>query len=224
MMTSLLSWFAGQPQNRRAYPRRREPYRVWYASSGKWLPAAGIDLSASGLGVLSPAEFHGSEVDFRITLQERTLVVRARTVWSLPGTFQGKRAWRYGMRIVGIAADDWDAIVRYCSGGKVADENVAQKELALVRMQPDDVARLIPEKLQRRLLQMLVERRRLAPIDEKPPLVQYSYGGVIKRGDALMHRLSIHSRAENAGTGEMESYDTVFLFDDAGQQALIEGE
>ena len=223
MMTSLLSWFAGQPQ-KRTYPRRREAYRVWYAAAGKWLPAAGIDISASGLGVLSPAELPAPEVDFRIVLQEKNIVVRAQTVWTQPEMYQGKRAWRYGMRIVGIAADDWDAIVRYCSGGKVVEENVAQKELELVRMQPDDVARLIPEKLQRRLLQMLAERRRLAPLDERPPLVQYSYGGVVKRDKVMMHRLQIHSRVENAGSGEMESYNTVFLFDDGGQHVAIEGE
>jgi hypothetical protein len=224
MMTSLLSWFAGQPQNRRAYPRRREGYRLWFAASGKWMPAAGIDISASGLGVLSPSELRVEEIDFRAMLQDKAIVVRAKKIWSQPGLYQGKPAWRYGLRITGIAADDWDAIVRYCNGGQVTEANVAQKQLELVRMQPDDVARLIPEKLQRRLLQMLVERRRLAPIGEKPPLVHYSYGGVIKRGDTLLHRLSIYSRVENAGSGEMESYDTVFLFDDNGQQALIEGE
>lgn len=223
MMTSLLSWFAGQPQNRRQYPRRREGFRAWYADSGKWLPAAGIDISASGLGVLVPAELAKEENDFRVVLQETAIIVRAKKVWTQPGTFQGKPAWRYGLRITGVAADDWDAIVRYCTGEKISQENVAQKELELVRMQPDDVARLIPQKLQRLLLQMLVERRRLAPLDERPPLVQYSYGGAVRRGDSMLHRMQIHSRVENVASGEMESYNTVFLFDDAGTRVSIEG-
>jgi len=222
MMTSLLSWFAGQPQNRRQYPRRREGFRAWYAVSGKWLPAAGIDISASGLGLLVPAELAKEENDFRVVLQDTALIVRAKRIWTQPGTFQGKPAWRYGLRITGVAADDWDAIVRYCNGGDVVEENVAQKQLELVKMQPDDVARLIPQKLQSRLLQMLVERRRLAPIDERPPLVHYSYGGAVRRGEQMLHRLSIHSRVENAGSGEMESHDTIFLFDDAGTNVSIE--
>jgi hypothetical protein len=222
MIADLLTWFAGHPQNRRAYPRRRESFRCWYAEAGKWTPIAGIDISASGLGLLTPSEFPKEELDFRAVLSEKPILVRAKRVWSQPGTFQGKVAWRYGMRITGIAADDWDAIVRYCNGEEVNVENVAQKELELARLQPDDVARLIPQRLQQQLLEMLVERRRLAPLGERPPLVYYAYGGLVRRNGKMLHRLAINSRIENAATGEMEEFRTIFLFDEDGANISME--
>jgi len=45
-----------------------------------------------------------------------------------------------------------------------------------------------PGRLQTRLLQLLVERRRLAPLDERvTPLVQYFYSGIVRHNDKLMH-------------------------------------
>jgi hypothetical protein len=129
---------------------------------------------------------------------------------------QGKPVWRYGVQYTGISADDWDALVRFCSNEAVTVENKAQKELELVRMQADDVARLIPQRLQQRLLSMLVDARRLAPLEaDKIPLVQYFYGGAMKHAGKQMHRLSIHSRVVEAD-GETRTYDTRFLFDDSG--------
>jgi hypothetical protein len=90
-------------------------------------------------------------------------------------------------------------------------------------MQADDVARLIPQRLQQRLLAMLVQARRLAPVEkDKTPLVQYFYGGTIKRNGRSMHRLSIHSRINDELTGEAVSYDTRFLFDDTGTDIDME--
>jgi hypothetical protein len=76
---------------------------------------------------------------------------------------------------------------------------------------------LIPQRLQDRLLTMLVEAQRLAPLEnDKIPLVQYFYGGAVKRGTRQLHRLSIHSRVVEDSSGETRSYDTRFLFDENG--------
>jgi len=67
-------------------------------------------------------------------------------------------------------------------------------------MTPDDTARLLPGELQTRLLQLLVERRRLAPLDERvTPLVQYFYSGIVRHNDKLMHRLVIQSKSRRYG-------------------------
>jgi hypothetical protein len=180
-----------------------------------------MDISGSGLGLVSPNPLQ-PETNVRIMLENKPVVIRAKRVWEKPGTLQGKPAWRYGMTFTGISADDWDAIVRFCNNDAVDVENKAQQELQLVRMQADDVARLIPKQLQDTLLTMLVQRRRLAPIDEKTPLVQYSYGGVVKRGNTAFHRLSIHSRVRDEATGTVQSYDTRFLFDDRGKNVTVD--
>jgi hypothetical protein len=221
MLTELITLFTGVHQNRRKYPRRPGPFPAWVAIGTAWAPVICVDLSGGGLGVAAPATLP-EELNLRIRLENRDVLVRAKRVWQRPGTSNGKAMMRYGLTFTGISADDWDAVVRYCSGGDVTVENKAQKELELVRLQADDVARLIPMKLQDTMLSMLVTRGRLAPIDEKTPLVQYSYGGVTKRNGLSLHRLTIHSRIHDDVTGEAHTYDTHFFFDDDGTHVTID--
>lgn len=199
---------------RRRYVRRKDTYKLWCALGSKWVSAFGVDISASGLGIVVPAEMADGEAEFRTTLDDRPFVLRAKRIWSQPGTFRGQVVHRCGLKITGIAADDWDALVRYCKGEPVIQSNKAQNELRTVRLQPDDVARLIPLRLQNRLLAMLVERKRLAPLDQKIPLVQYSYAGRIEREGAQLHRLLIHSRIFDEALLESRTFDTQFLFSD----------
>jgi PilZ domain len=221
MLNDLITFFTGSPQNRRKYPRRQGPLKAWATVGTNWVGIVCMDISGSGLGVVSPSQI-GAEANYRIQVETRAIVVRAKRIWEKPGTLQGKPAWRYGLTFTGISADDWDAVVRYCQNETVAVDNKAQKELELVRLKADDVARLIPKKLQDTLLSMLVERRRLAPIDDKTPLVHYSYGGVLKRGNLALHRLSIHSRVRDPATGEIRAFDTRFLFDDQGGNVQLD--
>jgi hypothetical protein len=219
MLGDLLTWFSGRPENRRRYPRRAGGFRVWFATATGWTALVGVDISASGMGLVAPAKFEKDEVNFRVQVEERAITLRAKQVWCVPGTLQGRQVWRYGVQYTGIAADDWDALVRFCSNQSVAQENKAQKELELVRMQADDVARLIPQRLQDRLLVMLVQNRKLAPLEkDKIPLVQFFYGGTVKRNNKTMHRLSIHSRVNDEVTGQQVSFDTRFVFDDSGTE------
>lgn len=208
---------------RRRYARRKETYKLWCALGSKWVSAFGMDISASGLGIVLPAQIAAGEAEFRTALDERPFVLRAKTVWSQPGTYRGQVVHRCGLKITGIAADDWDALVRYCKGEHVAENNKAQSELQMVRLQPDDIARIVPLRLQNRLLTMLVERKRLAPLDQKIPLVQYSYGGRVEREGARLHRLLIHSRIFDEALLESRAFDTQFLFsDDASIIAIDE--
>lgn len=222
MLSDLLTWFSGRAENRRRYPRRAGGFRAWFAAAPGWVALIPVDLSASGIGVVSPAKFEKDEINLRVQIEERAVMLRAKHVWCLPGTLQGKPVWRYGMQFTGIGADDWDALVRFCNNESVNVENKAQKELELVRMQADDVARLLPQRLQERLLNMLVQMHRLAPLEkDKIPLVQYFYGGTVKRANKALHRLSIHSRLNDPATGEQMEYDTRFLFDDSGSNVEV---
>jgi hypothetical protein len=221
MLNDLITFFTGAPQNRRKYARRAGPFPAWVAVGSQWTNCACLDISGSGLGVISPTALP-EEANFRVQLDGRNIVIRAKRVWQQPGTAQGKPAWRYGLFFTGISADDWDAVIRFSNNDQVVMENKAQKELELVRLRADDVARLIPKKLQDTMLQMLVQKGRLAPIDEKTPLVQYAYGGVIKRNGRALHRLSIHSRVRDTATNEVKGFDTRFLFDDQGNNVQMD--
>jgi hypothetical protein len=153
-------------------------------------------------------------------LDDRALKVRVRAVWHDNVQHQGRKVYRYGMRFVGIPADDWDAIIRYTTDRPVTESNKAQDELTAVRMTPDDTARLLPKDLQTRLLTMLVERRRLAALDPKvTPLVQYFYSGIVRHNDKLVHRLVIQSKLVGADRDEL--FETRFVFDEDGKNVQI---
>jgi hypothetical protein len=221
MLPELLAWFTGKEQNRRKFPRKRKPYRAAYSLDGKSTRAAiGLDISGGGLCILTQEPVRREEFEVRVELEERSLRVRAKIVWHDNVQHQGRKVWRYGMRFVGIPADDWDAIIRYTTDRPVAESNKAQEELSSVRMTPDDTARLLPRELQTRLLQMLVERGRLAPLtDRVTPLVQYFYSGIVRHDDRLVHRLVIQSKV--VGSEKDELFETRFVFDESGKNVQI---
>jgi hypothetical protein len=221
MLPELLAWFTGKEQNRRKFPRKRKPYRAAYSLDGKSTRAAiGLDISGGGLCILTQEPVRREEFEVRVELETRSVRVRAKIVWHDNVQHQGRKVWRYGMRFVGIPADDWDAIMRYTTDRPVAESNKAQEELSSVRMTPDDTARLLPRELQTRLLQMLVERGRLAPLtDRVTPLVQYFYSGIVRHDDRLVHRLVIQSKV--VGPEKDELFETRFVFDESGKNVQI---
>ncbi|MBV8155581.1 MAG: PilZ domain-containing protein [Candidatus Eremiobacteraeota bacterium] len=222
MLDELLGWFTGKEPNRRKYPRKRKPYRATVSVDGgvSQRPAIGLDISGGGLCLLTQEPTGLEEFEVRATIETRSLRMRAKSVWQDTVTHQGKSVWRYGMRFTGISADDWDSIIRYTTDRAVAEANKAQEELVSVRMTPDDASRLLPIQLQRVLLAMLVERRRLAPLqDNVTPLVQYFYSGVVRFNNALVHRLTIQSKV--VGPEGAEMYETRFVFDDQGGNIQI---
>jgi hypothetical protein len=221
MLNDLITLFTGSSRNRRKYPRRSGPFPAWVAVGSQWVSCACLDISGSGMGVVTPSALP-DEANFRVQLEGRNIVIRAKRVWQQPGTAQGKPAWRYGMNFTGISADDWDAVIRFCNNESVAVENKAQKELEEVRLKADDVARLIPKKLQDAMLLQLVQRGRLAPLDDKTPLVQYTHGGTVKRGGRSLHRLTIQSRTHDDVTGEVKTFETRFVFDEEGSTVHID--
>jgi PilZ domain len=222
MLDELLGWFTGKEPNRRKYPRKRKPYRATVSIDGgvSQKPAIGLDISGGGLCLLTQEPTGREEFEVRATIDTRLLRMRAKSVWQDTVTHQGKSVWRYGLRFTGISADDWDSIVRYTTDKPVQEENKAQEELVSVRMTPDDANRLLPVQLQKRLLQMLVERRRLAPLQENvTPLVQYFYSGVVRHQDILVHRITIQSKVVGPEGNEM--YESRFVFDDQGGNIQI---
>jgi hypothetical protein len=213
--------FGNKNKDKRRHTRREKAFSADWTSAPEKPPVAviGIDVSASGVGILSRDEIAFDEFILRIKLDQRVIPTRVKKARSLPGTLQGARAFRYGVEFVSIGADDWDAVVRWSKGGEAAESgNKAQADLEMVRMSADDADRLMPVALQTRLLSGLVRRGRLAALQPNAqPLVQYFYGGTVRRGAAMMHRLAIVSRlAKNDGSGP-EEFRTMFYFDENGE-------
>jgi hypothetical protein len=221
MLPELLAWFTGKEVNRRKFPRKRKPYRATYSLDGKsQRPAIGLDISGGGCCILTQEKVAKREFEMRVTLEQRAVRARVVQMWEDNVTHQGKTVWRYGLRYTGIQADDWDAVIRYTTGRPVQESNKAQEELVSVRMTTDETARLLPLALQNKLLQLLVDRRRLGPLDPKVhPLVQYFYSGLVRHEGKPMHRLTIQSKI--VGNDGDEMYETRFVFDENGENVTI---
>ncbi|MGH7660703.1 MAG: PilZ domain-containing protein [Vulcanimicrobiaceae bacterium] len=219
-LPELLAWFTGKDANRRKFPRKKKGYRATYTLDGQTQhPAIGLDISGGGMCFLTQEEAAKDEFEVRATLDQRAVRMRVRVVWRDTVTHQGKGVTRYGVRYSGIPADDWDAVMRYSTGKPVADANKTQDELVAVKMTNDDAARLIPLALQKRMYEMLVQRHRLAPVDDKPPLVQFFYSGLVRYENKPMHRLTIQSKVVRDDGTDM--YETRFLFDENGENVLM---
>ncbi len=222
MMGELLAWFTGKDANRRKYPRKRKPYRTTVSLDADLSQKPAIGLGVSG-GLLRAHP--GAD------RQERVRGVRHRRDpgradpcegrLARYGQPSGKSVGRDGMKFTGISADDWDAVIRYTTDKPVAeDTNKAQEELVTVRLTPDDASRLLPQHLQTVLLKLLVERRRLAPLqDSVTPLVQYFYSGLIRHDGKPMHRLTIQTKVVRSEGSEL--FETRFIFDDKGDSIQI---
>jgi hypothetical protein len=212
--------FGNKNKDKRRYSRREKAFSADWTPGGGVAPVTviGIDVSASGLGILARDEIKPDEFVMRIKLDDRVIPVRVKKARTLPGMLQGQKAFRYGLELVSISADDWDAVVRWSKGGSANDiGNKAKQDLEMVRMSADDADRLMPIELQTRLLNGLTRRGRLAPLSPSAqPLVQYFYGGTLRRNNMIMHRLAIVSRVADAEGGDPAEFRTMFYFDENG--------
>ncbi len=213
--------FGNRNKDKRRHLRREKAF------SADWTPAPdvpplgviGLDVSASGVGILSRDEIAPEEFILRMKLDDRVIPTRVKKARSLPGTLQGAKAFRYGLEFASISADDWDAVVRWTKGGSANETgNKVTSDLEMVRLSADDADRLMPVALQNRLLGGLVRRGRLAPlVPNQQALVQYFYGGTVRRNGMMMHRLAIVSRIKDANNEETAEFRTMFYFDETGQ-------
>jgi len=213
--------FGNKNKDKRRHQRREKAFSADWTPAPEVPPIAviGLDVSASGAGILSRDEISKEEFILRLKLDERVIPTRVKIARRLPGTLQGAKAFRYGVEFVSISADDWDAVVRWSKGGAAAETgNKVKSDLEMVRMSADDADRLMPVALQNRLLNGLARRGRLAQLTpNQQPLVQYFYGGTVKRNGMLMHRLAIVSRIADVNDGPPAEFRTLFYFDENGE-------
>jgi hypothetical protein len=228
MITGLLGWFARKETNNRVYPRKKKFYKASYildeeeGEERTERSAIGIDVSAGGISFLAREQIEQPEFDMLMKLDDVVLHARAKVMSETPTVFEGRRVFRYGMQFTGIAADEWDAVVRYTTDRPVAErESNLTGDLERVRLSPDDAARLLPQTLQNKLFSILVQQRRLAPLDDNVlPLVQFFYSGVVRQDKLLLHHLTIQSKLVGPDDEQL-LFETEFLFDDVGKNLKI---
>jgi hypothetical protein len=216
MLNELVRRLGAGKADRRAAERRRKRFPIGWLKDGALVSGLGLEISEKGVLFASrdaPPDVH---VDVAIDLAGRR--VRARLKVARQGTMsRDGQDWAIIAGVFeGIAADDWDAVVRFCKN--VAEpSNKAAEELSALGGEDDDAYRLLPLKIQQRVVAELVAAGRLAPgSDAKNPLLRMSYAGKARNGTA--HRLAVTSR-RNAD-GEVLQFDSFLTVDDAGNVQL----
>lgn len=221
----LIEWFLGRAGDRRQYKRRSGAFHLWVqpapGQSGDARPGIGLEVSPNGLMFIVPEKIPTNEFNLVLRLQDHKIPVRVRAARSDQVTHHGKTWNRYMGEFVGIAADNWDRIVRYVNN---QEEPVDRRKMQNQEManQTDDAYRLLPLAIQQKIVEMLVRNHRLdEPQPGKTPLLKLFYGGLVKRaGKPPAHRINVHSRVTI--NDELTAYDTRFLVDEDGQVSFAQ--
>jgi hypothetical protein len=205
----------GGKGERRTASRTRRRYPIAWLRGTALVPALGLEISEKGVLFATRDAPPGRVVDVAIDLEGRRVRARVKV------TRQGSMArdgvdWALIAGVFeGIAADDWDAVVRFCKNFN-APANKAAEELAAMAGDDDDAYRLLPLRIQERVVSVLIGAGRLAA-NSRPenPLLRMSYAGKTKTG---AHRLAVHSRRHE--DGEPLQFDSVLIVDEAGDVQL----
>jgi hypothetical protein len=215
MISEIVKWL-GKREDRRAFDRRTERYAIMFVENGVETRAIGTDISSTGLSFVAKVKPQGKELNLTVLLRSRRINIRlaVRRIDAVPKA--GETLYVVGGQFIGVAADDWDAIVRFVNGAE-EPKNVAQDELSKKAGVADDAYRLLPLSVQQEIVRQLVRMRRLAPpVEGQHPLLRLQYLGNRSRADGTtQHRVTVHSRFRT-DDNETLMYDTRFTLEDSG--------
>jgi hypothetical protein len=215
LFNELLKRLGSRKSERRSADRVRRRFPIGWIRDGTLVAGLGLEISEKGLLFATKEGPPGANVEVALDLHGRRVRARLKIVRKGAMTRDGVEWAVIACVFEGIAADDWDLIVRFC---KNLDDpgNKAAQELSALAGSDDDAYRLLPLRVQQRVVAMLVKAGRLAPAsDAKNPLLRMSYDGSNRAGE---HRLAVHSR--RLVDGELLQFDSVLIVDDAGNVTL----
>ena len=187
---------------------RRGTFEGVATSAGKRIRVLGTTLAREGVAFVSAVELHGSEMPLTFTIRLRQIPSRVRILKSDLMQASKSIVHRYFCSFTAIAADDWDAVVRYV-------EDIP--EPAAVRAAPpaDDDYRSLSARVQESLVEHLVRLKRLAPpAHGVAPLLRLHPGPSHELpGGRTARDLRVHSRIVTPAS--TRAYDTRFrIFSD----------
>ncbi len=215
MLNELVKRLGATKADRRTANRVRKRYQMAWIKDGTPVAATGLEISEKGLLFASRESPVGSELDVALELRGRNVRARLKVVRHGTVARDGVEWAMIAAVFAGIAADDWDAVVRFC-GNRPDPKNKATAEIAAKSGEDDDAYRLLPLRVQERVVALLVEAGRLAPgSGAKNPLLRLSYSGTTPAG---AHRLAVHSR--RMSDDDVLQFDSMLTVDDDGKVTL----
>jgi hypothetical protein len=173
-------------------------------ANGRRVPIIGTTVSREGLAFVSGIQILAKELMFTFKLRERTIESRVRVEHGEPMQAPERVVHRYFCSFTAIAADDWDAVVRYV-------ENKPEPKPLEFPKTVDDEFRALPGRVQDSIVEALVRLKRLAPVvPGTAPLIRLKTGSTQDVGyGRTVRNVLIHSRIVTRDDG-LRSYDTRF--------------
>ena len=215
MLNELVKRLTGGKPDRRGAARVRVHFPLAWLRGTELVAGHGLEISEKGVLFATREAPPGPQVDVAMELGKRRVRARLTIERSGPITREGVEWSLIAADFQGIAADDWDAVVRFCKR-RPDPANKAAGELAALAGTDDDAYRLLPLRVQQHVVAVLIQAGRLAAgSDAKNPLLRMSYGGTTRTG---AHRLLVHSRRND--DDEVLLFDSVLTVDDAGNVTL----
>ncbi|GAC1407911.1 MAG: hypothetical protein NVSMB64_15390 [Candidatus Velthaea sp.] len=209
MLNEIVRWMSERRSDRRTADRKRLQFSVGWLKGDEAVPGIGTEISLNGMLFATKRAPGVPSFNVVIELAGRRIKARLSTVRSESAMREGSSWTMLACTFEGIAADDYDAIVRLIRD-LPEPENKAQGEIAAAAGS-DDAYRLLPMSVQERIVRVLAEAGRLAPdSDPRHPLLRMKYLG----SKAGKHRFAVHSRS--AVGDEIQQFDSTFTVDETG--------
>lgn len=212
LFNELTKLFSGQKKERRHSPRKKVRFNlVWIAMTGEQMPGVGMEMSLNGCLIATKNPPPTPTFDTVMDIGNRKMRIRLKTARSGPVNRQGETWTMLGCSFTGIAADDYDALVRFLKEMPEV-ENKLVKEIAAID-KTDDAYRLLPMKVQQRVLDALVRLGRLEmPVQNQSPLLRMTDLGT----QGGKHRVAVHSRIPGTHGQDPQAFDSVLIIEESG--------
>jgi hypothetical protein len=212
LFNELTKLFSGQRKERRHSPRKKVRFNIsWVKGVNEFMPGVGMEISLNGCLWATKTPPNTPDFDCIMDIGGRKIRLRLKTARSGTILRENQQWTLLGCSFSGIAADDYDALVRFCKDMS-EPENRAAKELAALDRN-DDAYRMLPMRVQQRVLDALIRLGRLdMPQPNQQPLLRMSSLGT----DKGKQRLAVHSRIAGGHGEEAQTFDSVIIIDESG--------
>jgi hypothetical protein len=212
LFNELTKLFGGKQKERRHSPRKKARFNIsWVKNGNELIPGIGMEMSLNGLLLATKTAPGVPDFDIIMEIGGRKIRTRLHTARSGSILRENQQWTVIGATYSGIAADDYDAIVRFCKDIPES-ANRAATELA-AKDKTDDAYRMLPMRVQQRVLDALIRLGRLdMPQPNQQPLLRMSPLGT----DKGMQRLAVHSRIAGGHGADPQTFDSVIAIDESG--------
>jgi len=193
---------------------RHGKFQAHALTDGRKVAVLGTTVWREGVSFVAPRALAETEFQFVFTLRDRTIPSRLHVEETEAMQAPERIVHRYFCSFTAIAADDWDAVVRYV-------ENKPEPKAVTPVHKADDEFRSLPAAVQSAIVDQLVRAGRLtAPAPGTVPLIRMVAAPVRDLGNGRTSQdVLIHSRVKVKD--DMRAFDTRFRVLSAQNVELI---